>query len=84
MYRDAKEELKRLEDALLQVDSQPEETANQWDIDIEDAISDIPDLPRTDNKNKIIFGLTIAVIALTAAIVGLLVFIFVRYGEAFL
>ena len=84
MYRDAKEELKRLEDALLQVDSQPEETANQWDIDIEDAISDIPDLPRKDNKNKIIFGLTIAVIALTAAIVGLLVFIFVRYGEAFL
>lgn len=80
MYRDAKEELKRLEDALLQAEAQPEDTANQWDIDIEDAIADIPDLPRTDNKNKIIFGLTIAVIALTAAIAGLLIFVFIRYG----
>lgn len=84
MYRDAKEELKRLEDALLQADSEPEETASQWDIAIEDAIADIPDLPPKDNKNKIIFGLTIAVFALSAAIVGLLIYVFVRYGEAFL
>ena len=84
MYQDAKEELKRLEEALLQVEEQPEEDDRQWDIDIEDAIADIPDLPEKDNKNKIIFGLIMAVSLLTAAIVGLLIFIFIRFGEALL
>lgn len=83
MYRDAKEELKRLEEALLQEDDQPEEE-NPWDLDIDDAIADIPDLPKKDNRGKIIFGLTLAVMVLTAAIVGLLIYIFVCHGEAFL
>ena len=79
MYRDAKEELKRLEEALLQEDNQPEEHTNKWDIDIEDAISDIPDLPKKDNRGTIIFGLTVAVIALTAAIAGLLIYVLIGY-----
>ncbi len=81
MYQDAKEELKRLEEALLNVE--PEEDApEQWNM--EDALSDIPDLPKKDNRNKIIFGLTIAVIALTAAIVGLLIHVLIYYRGAFL
>ena len=67
MYRDAKEELKRLEEALLQEDDQPEEE-NPWDLDMDDAIADIPDLPKKDNRGKIIFSLTLAVMVLTAAI----------------
>ena len=77
MYQDAKEELKRLEEALLEVEPD-EDDLEQWNID--EALADIPDLPKKDNRNNIIFGLTIAVIALTAAIVGLLIFVFVRYG----
>ncbi len=84
MYRDAQEELKRLEEALLREDEQPEEHTNQWNIDIDDAISDIPDLPKKDNRGKIIFGLTVAVIALTAIIVGLLIYVLIHYKEGFL
>ena len=83
MYRDAKEELKRLEEALLQEDDRQEDE-NPWDLDIDDAIADIPDLPKKDNQGKVIFGLTLTVMILTAAIVGLLIYIFLRYGEAFL
>ena len=83
MYRDAQEELKRLEEALLQEDDQPEEN-DPWDIDLDDAIADIPDLPKKDNRGKVIFGLTIALIALTTIIAGLLIYIFVCHGEAFL
>lgn len=83
MYRDAKEELKRLEEALLQEDDRQEDE-NPWDLDIDDAIADIPDLPKKDNRGKVIFGLTLTVMILTAAIVGLLIYIFLRYGEAFL
>lgn len=85
MYRDAKEELKRLEEALLEEDSQPEaDNASQWDIDIDEAVSDIPDLPQTDHKDRVIRRLTAAVIILAAAIVGALIFLFVRYGGVFL
>lgn len=83
MYRDAKEELKRLEEALLQEDDRQEDE-NPWDLDIDDAIADIPDLPKKDNRGKVIFGLTLTVMILTAAIVGLLFYIFLRYREAFL
>ena len=83
MYRDAKEELKRLEEALLQEDDRQEDE-NPWDLDIDDAIADIPDLPKKDNRGKVIFGLTLTVMILTTAIVGLLIYIFLRYGEAFL
>lgn len=82
MYRDAKEELKRLEEALLQEDDQQEE--NPWDLDMDDAIADIPDLPKQNNRGKVIFGLTLAVMVLTAAIAGLLIYIFLCHGEAFL
>lgn len=84
MYRDAQEELKRLEEALLREDEQPEEHTNQWNIDIDNAISDIPDLPKKDNRGKIMFGLTVAVIALTAAIVGLLIYVLIHYKGGFL
>ena len=84
MYRDAKEELKRLEEALLQEDDQSEDAENPWDIAIDEAVFDVPDLPQKDNRGKIIFGLTMAVVAMTAIIVALLVYIFVFHGEAFL
>ena len=84
MYRDAKEELKRLEEALLEEDSQQDDIS-QWDLD--DALADIPDLPKKkkkkDNRNKLIFGLTVAVILLTAAMVGILIFLFAGYGRWF-
>ena len=82
MYRDAKEELKRLEEALLEEDTQPEEDIVQWNL--EDALSDIPDLPKAERKDKKIRGLTVTVIALAAVVVGVLVFLFVRYGGVFL
>lgn len=82
MYRDAKEELKRLEDALLEEEPQQEEEA-QWNID-EEALSDIPDLPKPDRRDRLIFWLTVTIIALTAGIVGMVVFWLIRYGGAFL
>lgn len=82
MYRDAKEELKRLEDALLEEEPRQEEEA-QWNID-EEALSDIPDLPKPDRRDRLIFWLTFTIIALTAGIVGMVVFWLIRYGGAFL
>lgn len=78
MYRDAKEELKRLEQALLEEDDGLE----AWELDMEEAISDIPDLPpkEKEKKNKVIVGLVIAVILLTAALVGLTVFLLAGGG----
>lgn len=81
MYRDAKEELKRLEEALLEEDNRQDDT-RQWDLDVEP--DDIPAPPRKkDNRNKIIFGLTIAVILLTAAMVGVLIYLLAGYGRWF-
>ncbi len=81
MYRDAKEELKRLEEALLEEDNQ-QDNIRQWDLDIE--FDDIPKpSKKKDNRNKIIFGLTIAVILLTAAMVGVLIFLLAGYGRWF-
>jgi hypothetical protein len=84
MYRDAKEELKRLEQALLEEDD-GQDDISQWDL--EDALADIPDLPKKkkkkDNRNKVILGLTVAVILLTAAMVGILIFLFAGYGRWF-
>ena len=80
MYQDAKEELKRLEEALLQVE--PEEADTEQDA--EQALSDIPDLPQKDHRNKIIFGLTMAVIGLTAVIAGLVAYILIYHRGAFL
>ena len=82
MYRDAKEELKRLEDALLEEEPQQEDDA-QWNID-EEALSDIPDLPEPDKRDRLIFWLTFIIIVLTAGIVGMVAFWLIRYGGAFL
>ena len=83
MYRDAKEELKRLEDALLEEEPQQEEEDSQWNID-DEALSDIPDLPEPDKRDQLIFRLTVAIIVLTAGIVGMVAFWLIRYGGAFL
>ena len=82
MYRDAKEELKRLEDALLEEEPRQEEDA-QWNID-EEALSDIPDLPKPDRRDRLIFWLTLTIIVLTAGIVAMVAFWLIRYGGAFL
>ena len=83
MYRDAKEELKRLEDALLEEEPQQEEEDSQWNID-DEALSDIPDLPAPDRRDRLIFWLTLTIIVLTAGIVGMVAFWLIRYGGAFL
>ena len=84
MYRDAKEELKRLEQALLEEEKQQAET-RKWDLDVD--VDDTPQYPKNKtkkkNRNKIIFGLTIAVIILTAAMVGILIFLLAGYGRWF-
>lgn len=81
MYRDAQEELKRLEEALLEEDDRQDDIS-QWDID--ETLDNIPDLPKKkDNRNRIIFGLTVAVIILTAAMVGMLIFLLAGYGRWF-
>ena len=82
MYRDAKEELKRLEDALLEEEPQQADDA-QWNID-DEALSDIPDLPKPAKGDRLVFRLTIAIIALTACIVGMVIFWLIQYGGAFL
>ncbi|MBQ3529883.1 MAG: hypothetical protein IJA47_05270 [Oscillospiraceae bacterium] len=83
MYRDAKEELKRLEDALLEEEPQQEEEDSQWNID-DEALSDIPDLPAPDRRDRLIFWLTVTIIVLTAGIVAMVAFWLIRYGGAFL
>lgn len=81
MYRDAQEELKRLEEALLEEDDRQEDFS-QWNI--EEEPEHIPAPPRKkDHRNKIIFGLTIAVIILTAAMVGMLILLLTGYGRWF-
>lgn len=82
MYQDAKEELKRLEEALLEEEPQQEEDDAQWNID--EALSDIPDLPEPDKRDRLIFWLTVTIIALTAGIVAMVAFWLIRYGGAFL
>lgn len=80
MYQDAKEELKRLEDALLE--EEPQQEDSQWNMD--EALSDIPDLPEPDKRDRLIFWLTVTIIVLTAGIVGMVAFWLIRYGGAFL
>ena len=83
MYRDAKEELKRLEEALLEEAETPqEEDSFQWDM--EEALSDIPDLPVADKRDRLIFRLTVTIIVLAAGIAGMVIYWLIRYGGAFL
>ena len=81
MYRDAKEELKRLEEALLEEDEDLDDIS-QWDF--EEALSDIPDLPKKTKGNRGNRGLIATVIALSAGILAVLIFWFIRYGGVFL
>lgn len=83
MYQDAKEELKRLEEALLEEEPPQEDDSAQWNID-DEALSDIPDLPEPDRRDRLIFWLTVTIIALTLGIVGMVAFWLIRYGGAFL
>lgn len=83
MYQDAKEELKRLEEALLEEEETPqEEDSFQWDM--EEALSDIPDLPVADKRDRLIFRLTVTIIVLAAGIAGMVIYWLIRYGGAFL
>lgn len=79
MYHDAKEELKRLEDALLEEDPQPEEyDISQWNF--EEALSDIPDLPEPPNrKDRTNLILILVVIFLTLGTLATLAFL-IYYG----
>ena len=59
MYEDAKAELKRLEEALLEEDMQPEEAVEaEKAFDFEAALSDIPDFPVEKKANLLTVWLT--------------------------
>lgn len=81
MYRDAKEELKRLEEALLEEDEGSDDIS-QWDL--EEALSDIPDLPKKTKGDRVTQGLAVTAIILSAGILAVLIFWFIRYGSVFL
>jgi len=77
MYRDAKEELKRLEEALLKESeevSDVEETEEAWEESQEEY---------TEEKKPSFVLLTI-VFTLAALTLAVLIFWFVRYGRVFL
>ena len=83
MYQDAKEELQRLEAALLEEEQQTEENdLSQWDM--AEALADIPDLPEPKKASRLNLWLTVAIIAMTAGIVAVVIFWLIRYGGAFL
>lgn len=83
MYQDAKEELQRLEAALLEEEQQTEENdLSQWDM--AEALADIPDLPEPKKSSRLTLWLTVAIIAMTAGIVSVVIFWLIRYGGAFL
>ena len=83
MYEDAKAELKRLEEALLEEDAQTEE-AVEAAFDFEAALSDIPDLPVEKKANSLTVWLTVAVIMMTGGILAVLIIWLIRYGSVFL
>ena len=80
MYRDAKEELKRLEDALLA--DQAQRTPASFDINIDD--EDEPEEFQSTKPDKGTAYLTAVAITLAVAIIGVLLFWLVRYGSVFL
>lgn len=79
MYRDAKEELQRLEDALLSEEEQ--NTAASFDVDIDE---DEPEEPQPANRDRVTVYLTAVAFTLAAAIVGVLLFWLIRYGRVFI
>ena len=78
MYQDAKEELQRLQEALLEEEAKtPDTDSTDWDL--EEALSDIPDLPVP--KKKPIPLLLIAIPVWTAlAAIALLIWILYTKG----
>lgn len=73
MYKDAKEELKRLEKALLEECEEDTSAEDTWEEDQEDM----------EEKKPSTTLLTI-VLTLAAGILAVLIFWFVRYGRVFL
>ncbi len=85
MYEDAKAELKRLEEALLEEDMQTEEAVEAVEaFDFEAALSDIPDLPVEKKANSRTVWLAVAIIMMTGGILAVLIIWLIRYGSVFL
>lgn len=77
MYRDAKEELSRLEEALLEEEeevTETEEAEEEWE---ESQDFDAP-------EEKPVTGLLATVITLACGVLAVLIFWFIRYGRVFL
>ncbi len=71
MYQDAREELQRLQEALLEEEAKSGDTApSQWDL--EEALSDIPDIPKPP-KRRSVTGQMILIPAITAVLTAALV-----------
>ena len=79
MYRDAKEELQRLEDALLSEEEQ--DAVSSFDVDIDE---DEPEEPQPANRDWVTVCLTAVAFTLAAASVGVLLFWLIRYRSVFL
>lgn len=77
MYRDAKEELSRLEEALLEQSEEVTETVEteEWEENPQ-----TPDTP----EEKPVTGLLATVITLACGVLAVLIFWFIRYGRVFL
>lgn len=75
MYKDAKEELKRLEDALLAEDAQTQTQIYDMEKDEEEDYEEI--LPRGNGAKK---AHTVLVVMLLLGIAAVLVYWFVCYG----
>ncbi|MBR4016820.1 MAG: hypothetical protein IKK11_03300 [Oscillospiraceae bacterium] len=78
MYQDAKEELQRLQEALLEEEAKTPDT-DPADWDLEEALSDIPDLPAPKKKPTPLLLIAIPVWTALAAI-ALLVWILYTKG----
>ena len=92
MARDTKEELQRLEQELLAAESDKTVDELLADEELKDILEDKPKARKTDRttkpskepkkepkKEKSLTGLIIAVLLLSAAVVGMLCFMMVRY-----
>lgn len=78
MYQDAKEELKRLEEALLEESEEAPETGEREEEREDDSQT------YDTGEEKPMTGLLATVIALACGILAVLIFWFVRYGRVFL
>ncbi len=81
MYQDAKEELQRLQEALLEEEAKSPDT-DPADWDIEDALSDIPDIPKPP-KRRSVTGQMILIPAITALLTAALV-VWILYAKGWI